>query len=145
MLPLWAKVDLGAMAMKGYSAFPIAPALLEPSPSEFLVSYPWHSLVGSYTSAEEQSVYFFSRCSIGKMVAISLRYFCIIYTLYVFPYTMWEYSNQKKKKLKQRVFISQKGIIYEIVCLNRIRQRCRNVLTFSRQTCQTCWVNKYFS
>ena len=22
MLPLWAKVDLGAMAMKGYSAFP---------------------------------------------------------------------------------------------------------------------------
>ena len=30
MLPLRARVDLGAMAMKGYSAFPKAPALLEP-------------------------------------------------------------------------------------------------------------------
>ena len=30
MLPLQARVDLGAMAMKGYSAFPKAPALLEP-------------------------------------------------------------------------------------------------------------------
>ena len=30
MLPLRAQVDLGAMAMKGYSASPKAPALLEP-------------------------------------------------------------------------------------------------------------------
>ena len=30
MLPLQARVDLGAMAVKGYSAFPKAPALLEP-------------------------------------------------------------------------------------------------------------------
>ena len=30
MLPLRARVDLGAMATKGYSAFPKAPALLEP-------------------------------------------------------------------------------------------------------------------
>ena len=30
MLPLRARVDQGAMAMKGYSAFPKAPALLEP-------------------------------------------------------------------------------------------------------------------
>ena len=29
MLPLWARVDQGAMAMKGSSAFPKAPALLE--------------------------------------------------------------------------------------------------------------------
>ena len=29
-LPLQARVGLGAMAMKGYSAFPKAPALLEP-------------------------------------------------------------------------------------------------------------------
>ena len=29
VLPLRAKVDLGAMAMKGYSAFPKAPALLK--------------------------------------------------------------------------------------------------------------------
>ena len=30
MLPLRVRVDLGAIAMKGYSAFPNAPALLEP-------------------------------------------------------------------------------------------------------------------
>ena len=29
MLPLRARVDLGAMPMKGYSAFPEVPALLE--------------------------------------------------------------------------------------------------------------------
>ena len=29
VLPLRARMDLGAMAMKGYSAFPKAPALLE--------------------------------------------------------------------------------------------------------------------
>ena len=38
VLPLWARVDLGAMAMKGYSAFPIASALL-PRPLDWAV---WH-------------------------------------------------------------------------------------------------------
>ena len=57
MLPLWARVDLGAMAMKGYSALPKAPAILEP----------YHQIVychiqdthcgGSYPSAEMQPVY----------------------------------------------------------------------------------------
>ncbi len=32
MLPLQVRVDLGAMAMKEYSAFPKAPAFLEPRP-----------------------------------------------------------------------------------------------------------------
>ena len=77
-------MDLGAMAVKGtYSAFPKAPSLLEPyhqfsvisktlvsgdlplcreavsvfySPN-LLVSYPGHSLAGTYLSAEKQSVY----------------------------------------------------------------------------------------
>ena len=30
VLPIWARVDLAAMAIKGYSAFPKAPGLLEP-------------------------------------------------------------------------------------------------------------------
>ena len=30
LLPLWAKMDLRVMAMKRYSTFPEAPALLEP-------------------------------------------------------------------------------------------------------------------
>ena len=43
--------------MKGYSTFPEAPALLEPHHQIVLVSYPGHSLGGSYPSAEKQSVY----------------------------------------------------------------------------------------
>ena len=46
VLPL--RVDLGAMAIKGYSAFPKA--------SDCLVSYPGHSLLGSYPFSEKQSV-----------------------------------------------------------------------------------------
>ena len=34
VLPFRARVDLGAMAMKGCSTFPNAPALLEPHPSD---------------------------------------------------------------------------------------------------------------
>ena len=41
VIPLRARVDLRAMAMKGYSAFPKAPALLEPR----------------HQTAEEQSMY----------------------------------------------------------------------------------------
>ena len=43
MLPLQTRVDLGAMAIKGYS--------------DCLVLYPGHSLGESYPSAEMQSVY----------------------------------------------------------------------------------------
>ena len=37
MLPLWARVNLGAMAMKDYSTFPKAAALLEPQHQIFNV------------------------------------------------------------------------------------------------------------
>ena len=47
---LRAIVDLGLMAMKGYSAFPKTPA------SDSLVSYPEHLLWESYSSAEIQPV-----------------------------------------------------------------------------------------
>ena len=53
VLPLRARVDLGAMAIEGYSAFPKAGT----SPSDCLVSYPGHPLGGSYPFAEKQSVY----------------------------------------------------------------------------------------
>ena len=58
MLPLWARVDLGAMAMKGYSTFPKAPALLEPHHQIVLCHIQntrWGG--GSYPSVEVQSVY----------------------------------------------------------------------------------------
>ena len=55
MLPLQAKVDLGVMAIKGYSIFPKVPALL----TIRLFSVISSTLVGgeSYHCAEMQSVY----------------------------------------------------------------------------------------
>ena len=43
------------MAMKGYSTFPKAPALLEPHQSDCLVSYPGHSLGGGLTPLQRSS------------------------------------------------------------------------------------------
>ena len=59
MHPIWASVDLGAMAKKGYSAFPQSFSITGASPSDCLVPYPGHSLWGgdSYPSARKQSVY----------------------------------------------------------------------------------------
>ena len=48
---LWARVELGAMAIKRYSAFPKVSALV------CLVSYPGYSLGEPYPSVEMQSVY----------------------------------------------------------------------------------------
>ena len=56
MLPLRARVDLAAMLMKGYSAFPKAPALHEPD-HQIVSLYPRHLLAGSYPSADMQLVY----------------------------------------------------------------------------------------
>ena len=65
-------MDLGAMAMKEYSAFPKAPALLELH-HETLVSYPGHSFRSSYPSAEKQSV-FYSLSQLGNcIVGIALK------------------------------------------------------------------------
>ena len=57
MLPLHARVDLGAMAMKGYSAFPKAPALLEPHHQIVSCHIQDTRWGGSYSSAEVPSVY----------------------------------------------------------------------------------------
>ena len=53
VLPLRARVDGGEMEMKGT---PYSPKLQ--SYHHCLMLYPEHSLVGSYPSAEKQSVYF---------------------------------------------------------------------------------------
>ena len=77
MLPIWARVDLGTKAVKGYSTFPRAPALLETHHQIVLchIYYAFclnvvqgHEMVlchirtlivvmGAYSSAEKQSVY----------------------------------------------------------------------------------------
>ena len=56
VLPFWARVDLREMAMKGYSAFPKAPASLEPH-HQIVLCHIQDTLVGSYPSREMQMVY----------------------------------------------------------------------------------------
>ena len=58
MLPLWGRVDLGAMTMKSYTAFPKNPSITEALQSDCLISYPGHSLGESNSSAEMKSAYF---------------------------------------------------------------------------------------
>ena len=54
VLPRRARVDLGAMVMKGVLRIPQSPTITGTSPSDCLVLYPGHSLGGL---AEVQSVY----------------------------------------------------------------------------------------
>ena len=44
MLPLWARVDLGVIAIKGYFAFSKSSSIIRTSPFDCLVLYPGHSL-----------------------------------------------------------------------------------------------------
>ena len=48
-------VDQGAMVMKGFSAFPKAPALLEPYHQTVLVLYPEHPLEGTGLHPQQRS------------------------------------------------------------------------------------------
>ena len=64
MPPIPARVYLGVIIMKGYSAFPKVPAY-EASPSDCLQSYPEHSLGGSYSASEMQSVSFAAASPLG--------------------------------------------------------------------------------
>ena len=58
VLPRWARVNLGAMAMKGCSVFPKVPALLGPHHQTVKCDIQdTHLGGGSYPSAEVQSVY----------------------------------------------------------------------------------------
>ena len=56
MLPLQARVDLGAMVMKGYSAFLKAPASLELH-HQIVLYHIQDTRGGSYPSVEKQPVY----------------------------------------------------------------------------------------
>ena len=61
MLPLRTRVDLGSMAMKEYSAFPKAPALLE---THHQIAYPGHSL-GAFSLCKVSVDVFYSPSRLG--------------------------------------------------------------------------------
>ena len=78
MLLLWVRVDLGTMAMKGYSIFPKAPALQEPQHQMVYLSNPEYLLGrGSYPSAEMQSMYSTDPAD-GIFCLVSLHRFAVV-------------------------------------------------------------------
>ena len=72
MLPLQARVDLGVMAMKGYPAFPKAPALLEPTIRLFsLIS---RTLVGRDLSPLHKSSWYILQLQpIGQYTELNVK------------------------------------------------------------------------
>ena len=75
---VWFLCLMGAMAMKGYSAFPKAPALLKPHHHNWFVSYPGLLLRwGSYPSTMVQSVYSTDPTDWARNDLVN-HYWCII-------------------------------------------------------------------
>ena len=63
MLPLGVRVDLGAMAVKGYSTLPKDPEQEPHHQMQFSVIYPGHSLGGGFLPLCRDAVGVFSRLS----------------------------------------------------------------------------------
>ena len=88
MLPLWARVDLGVMAIKGVLCISQRFSVTGASPSDCLVSYPKHSLGESYPSAEIQSVYSAAPANWAKNnIKYSYLILIICIQLYGFKYS----------------------------------------------------------
>ena len=74
VLPLRVRVDLGEMAIKGYSAFSKAPALLEPHHQIVWCHNQDTRWGGSYPSTEKQSVYSTAPADWAIILFISLEF-----------------------------------------------------------------------
>ena len=94
MLPLWAKVNLGAIAMKRYSAYPKFPALLEPC-HQIIWSH-IRTLARTYLSAEIQLVYSTAHANLAYLIKdLNLVYNFGYGTTYIF-YVYITYCNPTK-------------------------------------------------
>ena len=110
-------MDRGMMAINGYSAFPKAPALLEPS--DGLVLYPGHSLGGVLPLCRDAVDVFYSASWLGNMYICMFMcayiyiyiYVCVCVFLYIYIY-IYIYM-----KIYVRVYI----YIYIYMCIYRLQ------------------------
>ena len=87
VLPLRARVDEGAMAIKEYSAFPKAPLLLEPHHQ--IVKCHIHDTRcgwGSYPSLKKQSVYFTASPDCASSCELIVLAYLYYYHIYIHIY-----------------------------------------------------------
>ena len=121
MLPLRARVDLGAMAIKGYSAFPKAPALLEPHHQIFSVII--RTLMGGDLTPLQRS----SRCILqpqptGQLMtrySLLMSTYAILKTGYSFLFSFLNFWDKPWRFLSLRVF----GLLSSSLLLFQLRFR----------------------
>ena len=87
MLPLRARVDLGAMAMEEYSGFPKAPTLLEPH-YQIVSVISWTLVVGGVGGGvllhcREALDVFYSPSRLGNLFKVSAKRYIYIY-IYIY-------------------------------------------------------------
>ena len=140
MPPFRARVNLEAMAMKGYSAFP--------KPPDCLVSYPGHSLWESYSSAEGQSVYSTTPTDWAMslsfiLTSLSFILFLVFFLIYFFYHSFCGYYFAKFRNL---VFITEqrnaKVLIFpSILCSDEVRVviNLQMILTSGILTTYSCY------
>ena len=97
VLPHRARVDLGAIAMKGYSVFPKAP------PSDCLVSYPGHTLAGVLPVCSGVVSVFYSPSRLGNVV-VGVLVNCV---LLAFMYDL------KATQMNLQCYLVQELMLYE--------------------------------
>ena len=97
---------MGVMTIKGYSAFPKAPAFLIASPSNCFVSYPGHLMKESYLSAGMQPGNstaqadwgYLGWCN-GYQVKLAYHYLWVRVSLFAHLYGLVPHLNKKLSKL----------------------------------------------
>ena len=78
MLPFLDRVFLGANGDEGVLHISQSSRITGTSPSDCLVSYPGHSLLGPYPSAEVQSVYFTAPVDWAMLFVLILNIFLMM-------------------------------------------------------------------
>ena len=88
MLPLRARVDLGAMAIKRYSTSPQSSNITGVLPSDCLVSYPGHSLGGVLPLCREAVVYSTAPADWARVCVCvyTYIYICVCVCVYLYIY-----------------------------------------------------------
>ena len=97
VLQLRNRGDLGAMTMKKYSAFPQSSSITEASPPDGSMLHPGHSLVGSYASAEIQSVYSTPRLDYLLWGKVGLQPFVYFHGVFCLCTALHNRSMKNKK------------------------------------------------
>ena len=141
---LWARVNFRAMAMKGYSTFPKASALLDLNTRLFsVISRTFVGYRGSYPSAKKQSMYSTALANWAILVLINATFLFdqLLLLLLLLPSSKFDpHSRQKgikidnaitaknnKKKAKTIIIVWNPPFYY--LCTKSLKSKKQNLCT----------------